>query len=152
MRRLLFITALSIASVRAQVPTQDAPANKILRAWLEAFNSGRRANMEAFLQTYAHNYQPNSGTDAMIKFHDTTGNLELLGIENVTPAGAQAPISLFTKSLVTTDRRQWTHIEFRVKQQANSKTAVGELDRTDTQPAQIVNLNFVGLANISLRF
>jgi hypothetical protein len=47
--------------------------------------------------------------------------------------------------LVSVDRIERTHLEFRVRQKASSNTAVGELDLTDTVPAQVVRFNFMGL-------
>ena len=59
----------------------------------------------------------------MLEFRGSTGSLELISIDKI----------------------KRTHIEFRVRQKASSKTAVGLLDLTDTVPAQVVNLNFIGI-------
>jgi hypothetical protein len=85
-------------------------------------------------------------------FRNATGPLELVAIDKITPAGAPAPVSLFTKSLLKPEKANWTHLEFRVRQIASSKIVICELDLTDSTPAQIVNLNFIGLTNFALHF
>ena len=59
----------------AQTTIPDTPAGKTLRAWLEAFNSGDRAKVEAYVKTY----EPDQSPDGMLSFHDQTGGFDLLG-------------------------------------------------------------------------
>jgi hypothetical protein len=147
---LIFTFAIGCACAQVQIP--NTPAGLTLRAWLEAFHSGDHARMEAFLQKYGPRFTGSQvgldsgpGADGMMRFHDVTGSLEFLGVDKITPAGAESSIGLYTQSFLTPGRQKWTHIEFRVQQKASLKTAVGELDVMDTVPAQIVNLNFKGL-------
>ncbi len=117
--RLALIVAAFVACTCAQVSIPDTPAGQTLRAWFDAFNTGDRARVEAFIQRF----EPTASVSRIMEFRDTTGSLELLAIDKI----------------------ERTHIEFRVKQKASSKTAIGELDVTDAVPAQVVKLNFMGL-------
>ena len=50
---LAFIGFLSIPPARSQqVSIPDTPAGHVLAAWLDAFNSGDRARMSAYRETY----------------------------------------------------------------------------------------------------
>ena len=117
--RFALIFALCIGCACAQVRIPYTPAGQTLRAWFDAFNSGDRARVRAFIPRF----EPTASVDGTMAFRDTTGRLELLAI----------------------DKAERTHIEFRVKQKASSKTALAELDVTDATSAQIVKLNFMGL-------
>lgn len=121
--RIAAILALSIGWACAQVRIPDTPAGQTLRAWLDAFNSGEPARVDKFEQRYASK----RNTDLTMDFRDRTGRLELLSVEKA-------------------DR---THLEFRVKQLAGSRIATGELEVTDATPAQIVKSNFAGLQDIA---
>ena len=52
----------------------DPPAQQALEAWLEAFNSGERARMEA----YRDRYQPGMDLDAWMDFRAGTGGFRLV--------------------------------------------------------------------------
>lgn len=103
----------------AQAPIPNTPAGQALRAWFAAYNSGNQDRVQTFLQKF----EPSMSSDGMMAFRSATGDLEVIAI----------------------DKADRTHITFRVKQLATSKTAVGELQVTDAAPAQIVKLNFAGL-------
>ncbi len=105
--RLPLIVALSIGYVCAQVQIPNSPAGQTLRAWLDAFNSGDRARMEAVVQKFGPKLSgspvtldPGAGVDAMMRLRDATGSLEFLAIDKITPAGAESPIGLYTRSFL----------------------------------------------------
>jgi hypothetical protein len=54
---LILILGLTAAWPQTTVP--DGPAGQTLKAWLEAFNSGDRAQVE----TYCHKYDPKQSAD-----------------------------------------------------------------------------------------
>src|SRR5437763_5675255 len=93
----------------AQVTIPDTPAGHTLQAWLDAFNSGDRAR----LQAYAAKYHPSYSVDQAVAFREQTGGFELLGI----------------------DKNDKLHIEFHVKEKASSMTAMGKMDFKDGDPA-----------------
>lgn len=121
--RLAWIFAFSIGYACAQAPIPNTPAGQTLRAWFDAFNSGDRARVETFVEKF----EPSVSIDRLMDFRDRTGRLELIAINKI----------------------ERTHIEFQVKQTANSKTAIGELYLKDSSPAQVVKLNFIGLEVLS---
>jgi len=91
----------------AQTTIPDTPAGKTLRAWLEAFNSGDRAKVEAYVKTY----EPDQSPDGMLSFHDQTGGFDLLGIEGSEPL----------------------LIKFRLKEKASATIGIGSLQVKDAQ-------------------
>jgi hypothetical protein len=107
---LLIATALLVA---AQPVPPDTPAGRTLKAWLEAFNSGDRARMEAYIQKF----DPARPVDQQMSFRNQTGGFDLLSIEKSEP----------------------THIEFRVKEKAGATTALGRIEVKDADPVQVVN-------------
>jgi len=95
---LLFLTF----SLGAQTPTiPDTPAGHTLQAWLDAFNSGDRARIQAYIAKY----DPEKSVDTEVSFRNQTGGFELLGI----------------------DKSDRLHIEFRVKEKASPINAVGKI-------------------------
>jgi hypothetical protein len=85
----------------AQPPIPDTPAGHVLEAWLDAFNSGETAKIEAYVKTI----DPSQSVDGMISFHRQTGGFDLLSIESSEPL----------------------HIRFRVKEKGGPTTALGSL-------------------------
>src|SRR5213082_1648566 len=101
-----------LAAVRAwpQSPgIPDTPAGHTLQAWLDAFNSGDRARIQA----YVAKYEPTKSVDETVAFRDRTGGFDLLGV----------------------DKSDRLHVEFRVREKAGSTVAVGELEVRDGDPA-----------------
>src|SRR5215469_2543303 len=91
---LLFMTF----SLGAQTPAiPDTPAGHALQAWLDAFNSGDRAKVQAYIDKY----DSSNSADRMLAFRDQTGGFELLGVDKSEPL----------------------HIEFRVKEKASATIA-----------------------------
>src|SRR5260370_24324667 len=97
----------------AEPPFPDTPAGRTLKAWFEAFNSGDRARMEAYIQKF----DPARPIDNQMNFRNQTGGFDLLSI----------------------DKSERTHIEFRVKEKAGPTTAIGKLDVKDADPAEVVS-------------
>jgi retinol-binding protein 3 len=96
----------------AQVATPDGPAGKTLKAWLTAFNSGDKAQMEAYCKTY----DPKQTADMMMGFQKMTGGFELVKILKAEPL----------------------HLEYVVKERNSKTRAVGTLDVKDGDPAVVV--------------
>ena len=107
---VLCLFAAFCASAQPAFP--DTPAGRTLKAWFEAFNSGDRAKMEAYLQKF----DPSRPLDGQMGFRNQTGGFDLLSIDKSEP----------------------THIEFRVKEKASPTTAFGRLDVKDADPAEVV--------------
>jgi retinol-binding protein 3 len=90
-----------------QTTIPDTPAGKVLRAWLDAFNSGDRAKMEAYIKTF----DPQQSVERMMGFHDQTGGFDLLGIESSEPL----------------------LIKFRVKEKASPTVGIGRIHLKDAK-------------------
>jgi retinol-binding protein 3 len=91
----------------------DTPAGHTLQAWLDAFNSGDRARVQA----YVTKYDPNVSVDGMLAFHDQTGGVDLIAI----------------------DKSERLRIEFRAKDKAGPVVGAGTLEVKDADPAQVVH-------------
>src|SRR5215472_10692774 len=109
--RIVSILLVSAASVWPQVA--DTPAGHTLEAWLDAFNSGDRARIQAYLTKY----EPTKAVDGTIAFREQTGGFDLLGI----------------------DKSERLHVEFRVKEKASATIALGKIDVNDADPATVVS-------------
>jgi hypothetical protein len=108
------ILLLAVASAFPQsVSVPDTPSGHTLQAWLDAFNSGDRARIQAYLAKY----EPAKSADQTVEFRDRTGGFELLGI----------------------DKSDRLHIDFRVKEKASPTTAVGSIEVKDADPATVVS-------------
>src|SRR5260370_12974279 len=113
---LLFIAACAWAPSPA-IP--DTAAGNTLQAWLDSFNSGDRARIQAYLTKY----EPTKPLDATVGFREQTGGFELLGIEK-------------------SDR---LHIDFDVKEKASPTNALGKIEVKDTDPAEVVSFSLRGI-------
>jgi hypothetical protein len=108
----LLLAAAALAA--AQTPNiPDTPAGHTLQAWFDAFNSGDRARIQAYLARF----DPARPLDGMMNFRQQTGGFDLLGI----------------------DANDRTHIEFRVKEKGGTTTAIGKMEVKDADPATVVN-------------
>ncbi len=106
---LVFLTF----SLGAQTPAiPDTPAGRALQAWLDAFNSGDRERIQAYIAKY----DPEKSVDSEVGFRNQTGGFELLGI----------------------DKSDRLYIEFRVKEKASPTSAVGKIKVKDADPAVVV--------------
>jgi hypothetical protein len=116
MLRLASILFLGVACAWPQAPAiPDTPAGHTLRAWLDAFNSGDRARIQA----YSAKYEPTKPVDGTMAFRQQTGGFELLGIE----------------------KSERLRIEFLVNEKASPTTALGKMDVKDADPAEVVSLS-----------
>src|SRR5437879_10526517 len=111
--RISVLSMFAALCAVAQPVFPDTPAGRTLKAWFEAFNSGDRARMEAYIQKF----DPSRPIDNQMAFRNQTGGFDLLSI----------------------DKAERTHIEFRVKEKAGATTAIGRLDVKDGDPAEVVS-------------
>src|SRR5690348_12117646 len=89
MRTLVVLTLLASSSAAFAAPASppatvtipDTAAGRVLRAWLDAFNSGDRAAIEA----YCKRYQPSQSPDELLGFRHHTGGFELVAIRDSQP-------------------------------------------------------------------
>src|SRR2546423_5859550 len=98
----------------------DTPAGHTLRAWLDAFNSGDRARIQA----YVAKYDPTGSADGTVSFRERTGGFDLLGVDNG-------------------DR---LHIEFRVKERASTTVAVCRLEGKGCDSAGVAHFRALTIA------
>ncbi|HET9803334.1 MAG TPA: S41 family peptidase [Candidatus Acidoferrum sp.] len=122
----LILTATLARPISAQVAIPGTPAGGTLQAWLTAFNSGDKAQMEA----YTHKFDAKGSADRMMGFRNQTGGFELVQI-------------------VKSER---LHIEFLLKERNSSTKAIGNLDVKDADPAEVVGFGLQALppdANVS---
>jgi peptidase S41-like protein len=91
----------------------DTPAGHTLEAWLEAFNSGDRALMDA----YYRKYDPSKSVENEKRFRDMTGGFDVLKV-------------------VKSER---LHLEFLVKERRSDTQAIGKLDVNDGEPALVTD-------------
>jgi hypothetical protein len=107
------------AHAGAQPRIPDTPAGHTLKAWLDAFNSGDRALMDA----YYHKYDPSRSLDDEMRFRDMTGGFLLLKVL----------------------KSERLHLEFLVKERNSDTQALGKFDVKDADPAGVVSFALRGL-------
>ena len=117
--RLVALVCLGVGGGLAQTSVPDTPAGHTLQAWLDAFNSGDRAKVEAYVKTV----DPTQNVDGMIGFRNQTGGFELIGIESSEPL----------------------HVRFRVKEKGGPTTALGNLLVKDGQPPTVATFGLSAL-------
>jgi hypothetical protein len=110
--RLLALVCLGVGCGLAQTSVPDTPAGHTLQAWLDAFNSGDRAKIEAYVKTV----DTKQNVDGMMGFRSQTGGFDLIGIDSSEPL----------------------HVRFRVKEKGGPTTALGNLLVKDGQPPTVV--------------
>ena len=109
--RVFVLLLLVVARGTAQTTIPETPAGRVLHAWLDAFNRGDRAAIEAYIKTY----DPKQSLDFVLSFRGQTGGFDLLGIESSEPKS----------------------IKFRVKEKASPTVAIGNLQLNDAQPPTV---------------
>src|SRR5579864_2348836 len=113
--RIARILLLAASCVFAQSPAvPDTPAGRSLKMWLEVFNGGDHARIQA----YVGKYDPTDSADQMVAFREQTGGFDLVSI------GKSEPL----------------HIEFSVREKASPTVAMGKLDLKDAESAVIASL------------
>jgi len=117
--KLFVFFLISAGCALAQVTIPDTPAGHTLQAWLDAFNSGDRAKVEA----YVTSTDPSNSVDGMLSFRSQTGGFDLLSIENSDPL----------------------HIRFRVKEKSGTTTALGNLIVKNGQPPTVATFGLRAL-------
>jgi hypothetical protein len=103
--------SVSDAAAPQPVATPDTPAGRVLQAWLDAFNSGDKTQIEAFLTKY----KDKTPAEELLMFRQQTGGLDLLGI----------------------DASERLRVTFRVRDKATPTVGLGVLRVTDTDPPVI---------------
>jgi hypothetical protein len=118
----LWLTVIASTSTGGQVPATTStqpvvtaipktPAGEALRAWLDAFNSGDTARLDA----YRRRFEPDMTVGDEIGFRAQTGGFELLTIERSEPR----------------------HLEFTVRERNSPMTAFGVLDVSSAEPLRV---------------
>jgi retinol-binding protein 3 len=103
----------------AQPALPETPAGRTFQVWLEAFNSGDRASIDAYL----HKHDPSKSLDNEMQFRGMTGGFDLLQIVKSEPL----------------------HLEFLVKERRSETTAIGKLDMKEGDPAQVASFGLRAL-------
>jgi retinol-binding protein 3 len=103
----------------AEPAIPETPAGRTFKAWLEAFNSGDRAVLDAFL----HKYDPGKSLDNEMRFRGVTGGFDLLQIVKAEPL----------------------HLEFLVKERRGETKAIGKLDVKEGEPAAVADFGLRAL-------
>jgi retinol-binding protein 3 len=117
--RLVALVCVGAGCGLAQTSAPDTPAGHTLQAWLDAFNSGDRAKVEAYVKTV----DTSENVDGMLGFRRQTGGFELVGIESSEPL----------------------HLRFRVKEKGGPTTALGNLVVKDGAPPTVVTFGLGAL-------
>jgi hypothetical protein len=109
---MLFAVCASYTQTSSKLAAlSDSPAARAFKAWLEAFNSGDRALLDA----YYRKYEPGKSADDVIPFRNQTGGFELLDILN----------------------SEGLHLEFVVKERRSDIRAVGSLHVKEAEPGEV---------------
>lgn len=95
----------------------DTPAGRTFKAWLDVFNSGDEGRLRAFAE------QHKSPDIVNMAFREMTGGFDVLSIE----------------------KSEQFELTVVVKEKASPTTAVGWFKMTDTDPHEIVTLNFLAI-------
>jgi hypothetical protein len=115
-RLVLFLPILLFAAIgSAQTTIPDTPAGKVLRAWLDAFNSGDRAKLEAYIKKF----DPEKSVERMMGFRGETGGFDLIGIESSEPL----------------------LIKFRLREKASPTVGIGSIQLKDAQSGVVESFN-----------
>jgi hypothetical protein len=110
---LLVLLVFCALPAFAQTQIPDTPAGHTLSAWLDAFNSGDQAKIDAYIKTH----DPKSTADFFHSFRSQTGGFDLLSIESSEPL----------------------QIKFRVKEKASTTVAIGSIMLNTAEPHTVDN-------------
>jgi N-terminal domain of Peptidase_S41 in eukaryotic IRBP len=75
------VLLIGLSSASADVTIPDTPAGRTMSAWLSAFNSGDRTQLD----DYFKKYEPEKHADDFMAFRDRVGGFEVLSIEKSEP-------------------------------------------------------------------
>lgn len=119
LRRVLCLLPLSLflglSTTRAQQVIPETAAGHTLKAWLDAFNSGDRAEVEKYL----HTYDPKRSVDDEMRFRGMTGGFVLLQII----------------------RSDSLSVKFMVKEHNSETMAVGKMELKPGDPAMVASFS-----------
>jgi hypothetical protein len=107
------------AQQAASVSIPGTPAGQVLKAWLEAFNSGDSARLNAYYQRH----QPERPANAEVNFRNSTGGFDLLSIERSDPL----------------------HVEYTVKERKSPTTAFGIFDVAAGDPPHVTSASILAM-------
>ena len=96
------LRAQAVATQAGQVALPEHAAGRALKAWLDAFNSGDAATMDA----YYKKYEPSKSAEGQMDFRNETGGFDLVSIE----------------------KSDANYVEFLVKERKGPRTAFGIID------------------------
>jgi retinol-binding protein 3 len=113
LRKLLLLSMLCAGFAVGQTSIPDTAAGKTLSAWLDAFNSGDEAKIDAYIK----NHDPKSTADFFHNFRSQTGGFNLLAIESSEPL----------------------QIKFRVQEKASTTVAIGNILLDPAEPHLVQN-------------
>jgi Peptidase family S41/N-terminal domain of Peptidase_S41 in eukaryotic IRBP len=111
--------AIPQTPAQAQPAIPDTSAGRTFKAWFEAFNSGDRASMDAYL----HKYDPGKSLDNEMQFRGMTGGFDLLQVVKSEPL----------------------HLEFLVKERRRDAKAIGKLEVKEGNPAVVADFSLRAL-------
>ena len=115
---LLFAIATAITAQQPVTPP-DTPAGHALAAWLTAFNSMDRAQVESYIKQY----DPKNNVDGMLGFARQTGGMNLLSIDGSEPMS----------------------VRFRVHDRGGPTVGAGSLTLTAAEPHTVEHLQLSAL-------
>jgi retinol-binding protein 3 len=111
--RIWLVTLLGIAMAWPQATIPETPAGRTFAAWLNAFNSGDKAQIEA----YCKKYEPSKSAEREMSFRGMTGGFELVKVIKSEPL----------------------HLEVMVKEKRGETRAIGKMDVTEGDPAMVAD-------------
>ena len=109
-----FLFVLSICTGQATIP--DTPAGKVCRSWLEAFNSGERSRVAAYLEKYEPEHKDR--LDRLLDFREQTGGFNIIRVEKSEPL----------------------HLEVLVRERDGGNFAMLKLDVKDSNPPVVARM------------
>jgi peptidase S41-like protein len=113
------LRAQTVGTQQSTVAIPDTPAGRVLKVWLDAFNSGDSARISAYCRTY----QPQLLVANQIAFRAQTGGFDLLSIEASQPG----------------------HIEYTVRERNSATTAFGSMDLVGGEPLKVASSSILAL-------
>jgi D-alanyl-D-alanine carboxypeptidase len=100
----------------AQTTIPDTPAGHAFSAWLEAFNSGDRAKVQAYLKK--HEPESDDRTDGMLEFRERSGGFEVVRVEKSEPL----------------------HIDVLLKERGSANQALAKIGVKDSDPVEVLSI------------